>query len=103
MNTGYDQAHRLAVIEVAKALIRDAIAEARTCEANSASWRYYNGVETAGLHVLYPEMANVRQGTAWLDNEEPPFRDGFLAGSAALATASAAADPPLRLPLPQRR
>ncbi len=101
MTTGYDRAHRLAVIEAAKALTRDAIAAAGACEANSAAWHFYNGVETAALHVLYPEMANVREGTTWLEREHPSFRDGFLEASAVLGMASASAEPPLRLPLPR--
>jgi hypothetical protein len=101
MTTGYDRAHRLAVIEAAKALTRDAIAAARECTADSAAWRFYNGVQAASLHVLYPEMTKVREVTPWLDNEQPAFRDGFLEASALLGMAAAAPEPPLRLPLPR--
>ena len=77
------------------------IAAARECEAQSPSWRFYNGVRIAALHVLYPEMANVREGTAWLDSEHPSFKEGFLEASALFGMAGAASEPPLRLPLPQ--
>lgn len=103
MTTAYQQAHRLALIEAATTLAREAIAAAATCQLRSESWYFYRGVEDAALHVLRPEVAMVREGTSWLDAEDRWFRDGFLEGQMLLATAAASPEPPMRLPLPQPR
>ena len=101
MTSAPHQAHRLAVVEAATSLAREAIAAAGRSPVRSQSWYFYRGVEDAALHVLRPEMAVVREGTSWLDAEDRWFRDGFLEAQLLLATAAAAPDPPLRLPLPQ--
>lgn len=103
MSITYRQAHRLAVVEAATALTREAISAAATCTVRSPSWYFYRGVEDAALHVLRPEMAMVREGTSWLDAEDRWFRDGFLEGQLLLATAAASPEPPMHLPLPQPR
>ena len=101
MTTAYDQAHRLALIEAATTLAREAIAAAATCPVRSESWYFYRGVEDAALHVLRPEMAMVREGTSWLDGEDRWFRDGFLEAQLLLATAAASPEPRMHLPLPE--
>ncbi|HET7488402.1 MAG TPA: hypothetical protein VFJ85_10770 [Acidimicrobiales bacterium] len=101
MALGFPEARRMALVEAARALARDATSAARESIAFSAEWSFYHGVETAALHVLRPEVSTVREGTAWLDAEEPAFREGFLQGAAVLATAASAAEPPLRLRLPE--
>lgn len=100
MTTGTQHLQRLAVIEAAKKLARDAIAAARDSEFASPSWRFYHGVETAALHLLLPEMATAREGTAWLERQDAWFREGFLEASLLLAMASASPDPPLQVRLP---
>ena len=101
MTTTYDQAHRLALIQAATTLAKEAIAAAATCQVRAPSWHFYRGVEDAALHVLRPEMAMVREGTAWLDGEDRWFRDGFLEAQLLLATAAGAPEPRLHLPLPE--
>ena len=101
MSTAYHQAHRLALVEAATALAREAIAAAGASPVHSPIWHFYRGVEDAALHVLRPEMAMVREGTSWLDAEDRWFRDGFLEAQLLLATAAASPEPPLHLPLPQ--
>lgn len=103
MTTAYDRAHRLAIIEAATNLAREAIAAAATCQLRSESWYFYRGVEDAALHVLRPEMAMVREGTSWLDAEDRSFRDGFLEAQLLLATAAAAPEPRRHLPMPEPR
>jgi hypothetical protein len=103
VTTAYDQAHRLALIEAATTLAREAIAAAATCPMRSEGWYFYRGVEDSALHVLRPEMAMVREGTSWLDAEDRWFRDGFLEGQMLLATASASPEPRMHLPLPEPR
>jgi hypothetical protein len=97
------QAHRLVIVEAATTLAREAIAAAGDSEVRSPRWHFYRGVEDAALHVLRPEMASVREGTSWLDNQDRWFRDGFLEAQLLLATASAASQPAVRVPLPQLR
>ncbi len=101
MTSALSHPHRLALIEAAKALASGATAEARAAEPGSPRSHFFHGVEVAALHVLFPEMASVREGTAWLEREAPAFRDGFTEASTLLATASTGPDPALRLPLPQ--
>lgn len=103
MTTAYQQAHRLALVEAATALAREAIGAAGASPVHSPSWYFYRGVEDAALHVLRPEMAMVREGTSWLDAEDRWFRDGFLEAQLLLATAGASPKPPMHLPLPQPR
>ena len=103
MATGYQQSHRLVVVEAATALAREAIGAAGASPVRSPSWYFYRGVEDAALHVLRPEMAIVREGTSWLDAEDRWFRDGFLEAQLLLATAASSAEPPMHLPLPQPR
>lgn len=103
MTTTYRQAHRLAVVEAATALAREAIAAAGASPVRSPSWQFYRGVEDAAMHVLRPEMALVREGSAWLDAEDRWFRDGFLEAQLLLATAASAEEPPLHVPLPSPR
>ena len=100
MTPVYQHAHRLAVIEAARTLAGEAVVAARESDADSPAWRFYHGVETAALHVLRPELAEVRDGTPWLDREDPSFREGFLKASTLLATAASAPEPPLRVRLP---
>lgn len=100
MTTAYDQAHRLALIEAATTLAREAIAAAATCRLRSESWYFYRGVEDAALHVLRPELATVREGTSWLDAEDRWFRDGFLEAQMLLATAAGSPEPRMHLPMP---
>ena len=101
MTTANQLAHRLALVEAATTLAREAISAAATCQVRSQSWNFYRGVEDAALHVLRPEMAMVREGTTWLDAEDRSFRDGFLEGQLLLATAAASPEPPLHLRLPE--
>jgi hypothetical protein len=103
VTTKYQQAHRLAVVEAATTLAREAIGAAGASPVRSPSWYFYRGVEDAALHVLRPEMAMVREGTSWLDAENRWFRDGFLEAQLLLATAAAFPEPPMHLPLPQPR
>ena len=103
MTTAYDQAHRLALVQAATTLAREAIAAAGASPVHSDSWYFYRGVEDAALHVLRPEMAMVREGTPWLDAEDRWFRDGFLEAQLLLATAAAKPDPPMHLPLPAQQ
>lgn len=100
MSTGFVQARRLAVIEAARAMAREAIAATCDPEADPSARRYYHGVETAALHVMRPELAAVHEGSDWLDRRDASFRDGFLEASALLATAAAATQPPLHVRLP---
>jgi hypothetical protein len=104
VTTGYQRSHRLAVVEAATALAREAIGAAGASPVRSPSWHFYRGVEDAACqwHVLRPEMAMVRQGTSWLDAEDRWFRDGFLEAQLLLATAASSAEPPMHPPLPQR-
>jgi len=94
-------ARRLLVIDLATRLAREAEAAAGQSEIKSPDRLFYNGVRTAALHVLRPEMAGVHDGSGWLDREPPPFRDGFLEGQALLSAASAMAEPPRSFRLPQ--
>lgn len=103
MTTPYRHAQRLALVEAATTLGREAAAAAATCSVRSPSWYFYRGVEDAASHVLRPEMAMVREGTSWLDAEDRWFRDGFLEGQLLLATAAASPEPSMHLPLPQPR
>jgi hypothetical protein len=63
----------------------------------SAVHDFYAGVRSAAERRLHPGLAAV-DDVAWLDREPPAFRDGYLAASALIATASS--DPPVHLPLP---
>lgn len=101
MTTADQQAHRLVVVELATTLAREARAAAGASEARSPEWHFYRGVEDAALHVLRPQMAAVHENTSWLEREHRAFRDGFLEGQILLGTASAAVEPPMRLPLPE--
>jgi hypothetical protein len=66
----------------------------------SSSWHFYHGVEAAALQILHPELAAVREGTSWLDDQHPAFRSGFLEATAAL-TMSGSGELPLRVRLPE--
>ena len=100
MTTMSHHAHRLALIEAATALTREAIAAAGASPMGSPTRQFYRGVEDAALHVLRPELATVREGTSWLEAEGRWFRDGYLEAQLLLATAAASPDPPTHLPLP---
>lgn len=93
--------HRMAVVEAAKSLTRDATEAAGASDPHSPAWRFYHGVEAAAAEVLRPEIAVVHQGTAWLQREDPAFREGFSQASLLLGTAATLPEPPLRLPLPR--
>ena len=101
MDTGQRDARGIAATEAAASLAKDAVRAAGSCVAGGADWHFYHGVEAAALHVLHPEMAGVRDGTAWLDAEAPSFRRGFLEASIALSAAATATEPPLRIRLPE--
>lgn len=101
MTTAPRQAHRLAVTAAATTLAREAKAAAGAAQVSSPDWQFYRGVEDAALQVLRPEIAAVRDDPSWLDREEASFREGFLEAQLLLATATAKAVPPMRLPLPQ--
>ena len=101
MSAGSQEARRIVLVQAATALAKDATEAARSARAGSAEWRFYHGVETAALHLLRPEVASVREGTSWAQAEEPAFREGFLEASALLASAATAADPPMRIRLPE--
>jgi hypothetical protein len=94
-------ARRLAVIEAARAMAREAIAATKDPEADQATRHFYHGVETAALHVLQPEMAVVHEGSTWLEHRDPAFRNGFLEAADVLATAAGAPEPLLRVRLPK--
>jgi hypothetical protein len=100
VSTGLAQARRLAIIETARAMAREAIRATSDPEADPATRRFYHGVETAALHVLRPELAAVRDGSDWLDRRDASFRDGFLEASALLATAASGGPAPFRFLLP---
>ena len=93
-------ARRLVIVSAAERLAAEAVSAARDEPGSSAAWRFYRGVEAAALHVVRPEVASVRDGTAWLQAEAPSFRDGFLRASTLLAAAATAPNPPLRVALP---
>lgn len=86
--------------------VRTLVAEARTerslLSAGSPERQFYLGVDAAAEEVLHPELGSSR-GTDWLDREAPAFQDGYLRTSTLLANATTAAEPPLRLPLPDSR
>lgn len=103
MTSAHQHADRLVVVALATTLAREARAAAGASAARSPEWHFYRGVEDAALHVLRPEMATVHENTSWLEREHHAFRDGFLEGQVLLATASVAAEPPMRLPLPEPR
>lgn len=103
MSTGFVHARRLAVIEGARAMAREAIAAMRVPDADPATRSFYRGVETAALHVLRPELAAVHDGSDWLDRRDTAFRDGFLEAADLLATAAGSPRPPLRIRLPEPR
>jgi hypothetical protein len=74
----------------------EARAEAARVPMTSPVRAFYTGVVTAAEDRLRP----VRQdshGTAWLDAEDPAFREGYLTASSVIAAAGHA---PLRLLLP---
>ncbi len=100
MNTARD-GQRLVIRTTAERLIREAKEAARECPANSPNWRFYHGVEAAAQHLLHPQMAVVREGTSWLENEDPWFRQGFLKTSAALSAAHSGSTPVLHVRLPE--
>jgi hypothetical protein len=99
MSTAQD-ARRLVATRLAVQLAQDATEAARDAEAGTPAWRFYHGVEAAAQQVVHPEVAAVREGTTWLDREDPSFRAGFLEASTALATTVNLPDPPLRVRLP---
>ncbi len=84
--------------------VRDLIHAARSERAlltqSSPERQFYLGVEAGAQEVLYPELGAAR-APAWPDGEAPAFREGYLRASALLASARTAAEPPLRIPLPE--
>lgn len=84
--------------------VRDLIYAARSERAlltqSSPQRRFFLGVEAAAQEVLHPELGSAR-APAWLDREAPAFREGYLRTAALLAAAKTAAEPPMRIPLPE--
>ena len=101
MTASPQEAQRILLVEAAKSLIREASEAARHADPHSSDWRFYQGVETAAIHVLHPAIALVRDGTGWLDAKDPAFRKGYEQGSILLGTVSTLPEPPLRPRLPQ--
>jgi len=67
-------------------------------EGSPGRW-FYLGVYAAAQEVLHPELGMSR-ATNWLDGESRAFREGYVRTSNLLAMAKVAAEPPVRLPLP---
>ena len=63
--------------------------------------QFYLGVEAAAEEVLRPELGAARPA-GWPAAETQAFQEGYLRAIDLLAVARNAADPPQRLPLPQR-
>ncbi len=101
MTTHEQDGRRALAVHAATALARSALAAAGASPAGSPAQRFFHGVETAAQHVVHPETATVRDGTAWLEAEDPSFRDGFLQASTRLAMAAAAPTPPTHIGLPE--
>jgi hypothetical protein len=101
---GNQRARQLVTAEAASEMARQASDAAGAWPVGSAEWCFYHGVETAAQQILHPGMANVRKGTAWLENEEAAFRAGYLDGTLLLATAASSDGSALhvRLPVPRR-
>jgi hypothetical protein len=86
--------------------VRRLVEAARSARSHMAAVsherQFYLGVEAAAGKVLHPEVG-VSRAPDWLDRETPEFREGFLRTSTMLAAARTAAEPPMRLPLPDPR
>jgi hypothetical protein len=83
-------------------MLQEAKEISRSLPVDSADWAFYYGVQTAANHVLHAmSHAAQRDPDSWLRAESPSFRDGYLKASTALAIAGTAANPPLRVPVPQ--
>jgi hypothetical protein len=96
------EGRRPLLVAAAKTFLVQATAAGKGLDPRSPSWRFLQGVRTAALHVLHPDIAMVRRNSSWLAAEEAPFREGFLLASTALANAAVGPVPPtrVRMPLP---
>ena len=100
-----NESRRLLEVAAAKGFLKEASAAAQGVDPRSSTWRFYQGVKTAALHILHPDIAMIRENSSWLANEETPFREGFHRASTALRNAALGAVPPapvhLSVPRPE--
>jgi hypothetical protein len=90
------------LVRAARGLVADARTERSLLSGGSPERQFYLGVEAAADEVLHPELGSSRDSD-WLERHPPAFRDGYLRTSTLVANARTAADPPIRLPLPDSR
>jgi hypothetical protein len=90
---------RAILIHAVRGLVAAARSERARLPENSPTRSFYLGVDAAAQEVLHPELGSSRRDD-WLDLETPAFREGYQRTSIRLATVMSAAEPPLRLPLP---
>jgi hypothetical protein len=94
--------HDVPTAVAAKHMLEEAREMARTVSQGTRDWAFYYGVQTAAKHVLHAASHTAASDDdGWLGAESPAFRDGYVKARTALAMASVAEQPPLRVPLPQ--
>jgi hypothetical protein len=96
----HDDLHRLSILEAARHLIEAARAERALLPQHAAEREFYLGVGAAAEEVVHPELGASR-GERWLEQQTPPFRDGYLKTADMVASAKTLPQPPPRLPLPE--
>jgi hypothetical protein len=96
---GTEGSARAILLHAVRALVAEARSERSTLSMDSPERQFYLGVEAAADEVLQPQLAASREA-GWLDRHPAAYRDGYLRTSTALASAAVAAEPPLRIALP---
>lgn len=87
------------LLNAVRELIREAQSQRALLAMDAPEREFYLGVEAAAEEVLRPELASARAAD-WPEREGRAFREGYLRMAASVATAVAAAEPPLHLRLP---
>ena len=92
------------VRHIHRAAISELIANVRSLRAQMAAGdpdrQFYLGVEAAAEQWLKPEMASTRT-SAWLERQEPGFREGYEQALTTIAVSAIEPEPPLRLRVPE--
>jgi hypothetical protein len=78
---------RLTLLSATREMAVEAMRRAAATKVGTAEHEFYSGVRAAAEAYRHQGRAPV-DNPDWFDRQTPPFRDGYLKSSAAIATAA---------------